>query len=102
MKTTKDLKDLKNLGNSLQERGNELKALSIYSALHWFFTKQPKVNLLKEAITQGNLRYFSGRAAVGLFFLGSLTHSTSRKINSVYAKLSDENDNNNSTGNQIW
>lgn len=39
---------------------------SLLPALHWLCTEQPQVNSYRTAMNTGNLRFFTGRAAVGL------------------------------------
>lgn len=64
------------IGRGIKHAGDVLSGMWLLPAAHWLFTEQPKVNSVKTALKTSNLRYFSGRSALGLFLLGAILKST--------------------------
>lgn len=55
---------------------------SLLPAIHWIYTQQPQVNSYKAALNTGNLRFFTGRAAIGLMATGCAFEAASDAIRS--------------------
>lgn len=58
-------------GAGLEQLGSSFQTYSLFPAAHWAYTEARQVHSYRAAIRTTNLRYFSGRAALGLFVGGA-------------------------------